>query len=199
MVCVGITGGIGSGKSTVVDIWESLGAFVLNADNLAKNIMVNNEEIRRQIIEVFGEESYYEDGSLNRVHLADQAFRKGRVEELNDIVHPYIPEEVAKVINYAEKEGTEVFVFEAALLLQGVRPGYLDLIVLVLADEEKRVERVRERDGVAEELVYDRIDKQQNFDELTDRADIVIHNNGSLDELKRQATRIYRLISEGEI
>lgn len=199
MVCVGITGGIGSGKSTVVDIWKSLGAFVLNADNLAKSIMVNNEEIRSRIIEAFGEESYYEDGTLNRVYLAEQAFRKGRVEELNGIVHPYIPEEVAKVINYAEKEGTEVFVFEAALLLQGVRPDYLDLIVLVLADEEKRVARVSKRDGVKEELIYDRIDKQQNFDELTDRADIVIHNNGSIEDLKRQATRIYRLISEGEI
>lgn len=193
MVTVGITGGIGSGKSTVAKIWQSLGAYYLNADDLAKNIMVNNTAIRQNIIDTFGEESYREDGTLNREWLSREAFGKNRAEELNRIVHPHIPEETRKVINEAEQQGYSVFVYEAALLMENLQPGVLDYIVLVLAEREKRIHRVIERDKVEEQAVIDRMNTQKDFNRYRDRADIVIENNGSMESLEQRAGEIYRL------
>lgn len=191
MVKVGITGGIGSGKSTFCNILQSFGAQVLNADDLAKEIMTRDKDVRKEIIKVFGENSYRSDGSLNRRYLAEEAFNKGRVEELNSIVHPRIPVAVSHIMKDAEEEGVQVFVYEAALLLQNLRPDYLDYIILLIADEQKRVERVQQRDDTKENQVMDRIKNQQNFEKLKHLADIVITNNGSLKELKEQAEHIY--------
>jgi len=191
MVKVGITGGIGSGKTEICNVWETLGAYILNADDLAKGLMSENEDIQRELIEAFGPESYLDDGSLNRSFLADQAFNKGRVEELNQIVHPKIPPAVREKMENAESRGYDVFVLEAALLLQGLDPKNLDYVVLVLADEEKRVERVKNRDKVDADLVLDRMVNQQEFEKLTDRADFVIENNGSLEQLRTKAKALY--------
>ena len=191
MLKIGITGGIGSGKTTVCNIWQSLGAYILKADDLAKEIMISNPEVKNKISNTFGEESYHRDGSLNRQHLAEEAFAKGKVEELNNIVHPVIPEATERIMNQAKSDNVQVFVYEAALLLQNLRPKKLDKVVLVLSDRKKRVKRVVERDNVDEQKVIDRINKQQNFEELTDQADIIIHNNGTLKDLKEKATEIY--------
>jgi len=196
MVKVGITGGIGSGKTTVCKIWESLGAFILNADDLAKDLLTNNPDIKKAVINTFGKASYLSDGSLNRQYLAKEAFSKGRVEELNAVVHPAIPEAAESVMKKAEQDEYEVFVFEAALLFQNVRPGYLDLTVLVLADRKKRIERVLQRDHTDKENVLNRMENQQNFEKLTGLADIVITNNGSLEELEHKAVEVYRSFSD---
>lgn len=191
MVSVGITGGIGSGKTTVCEVWKSMGAFVLNADDLAKRIMVEDEDVIAEIRQAFGAEAYHKDGSLNRAYLAREAFEKGRVEELNAIVHPRIPAKSGEIKEEADKNGHNLFVYEAALLFENLRPGFLDYIVLIRADEDKRVKRVQQRDGVAEEKVRERMEKQQNFSQLQDRADFVIFNNGTLRELKEQAEKLY--------
>lgn len=192
MVTVGITGGIGSGKTTVCNIWKSLGAYILNADDLAKRIMVENADIREQIRETFGEKSYRVDGSLNRDYLADQAFGRGRVKELNAIVHPEIPAKSEEIMEQARNEGYKVFVYEAALLLENLQPGRLDFIVLVKADRDKRLKRVTARDDADEEEILERMDKQQDFGELTHLADIVITNNGTLDELEQKARNTFQ-------
>lgn len=192
MVKVGITGGIGSGKSTVCNVWERLGAYVINADALAKKIMTTDELVKKEIINVFGPESYHPDGRLNRKFLAKEAFEKDRVNELNAIVHPRVPLKVASLMENAADQGYNVVVYEAALLLQNLRPDHLDHIVLVLAPEEKRTEWVKKRDEVSKEHVLERIEKQQNFDELTHLADTIIHNDGTLEELKQKAEVLYR-------
>lgn len=191
MTKAGITGGIGSGKTTVSRLFQSYGAYILNADDLAKKIMTDNETIRKQVIKTFGPDSYNKDGSLNREYLAEQAFKNERVEELNRIVHPKIPAAVNKIMGEAEKEGYDVFIYEAALLLQNLRPDELDYVILVLADEDKRIQRVQKRDNVEKGPVVDRMQHQQDFRKLTHLADIVIENNGTLDELKEEAKRVY--------
>lgn len=192
MVKVGITGGIGSGKSTVCEVWKSLGAYIINADALAKKIMRTDATVKQEIIDAFGPESYHPDGRLNRQHLANEAFKKGRVEELNAIVHPRVPPKVATLMEEAADQGYEMVVYEAALLLQNLRPNHLDHIVLVLAPEEERTKWVKKRDSVSEQQVLERIEKQQNFNELTHQADTVIRNDGSLEELKDKAKGLYR-------
>lgn len=192
MINVGVTGGIGSGKSTVCRVWERLGAYNLNADELAKQVMTSDPEVREEIIQAFGENSYHDDGSLNRDHLAREAFRKGRVEELNSIVHPRMPAAVRKEMTKAGAAGHMVFVYEAALLLENLQPGLLDYIVLVLAEEEERIKRVRDRDATTEEDVKRRISRQRNFEDAIHRADIVIRNNGTVRELEEKAEEVYK-------
>lgn len=198
MVTIGITGGIGSGKSTVAKLWGSLGAYVLNADDLAKKMMSENDQIREEIIAAFGKKSYNDDGSLNRLYLAEEAFAKGRAPELNQIVHPRIPEEAKRIMAQAKKEGYTMFVYEAALLLQKGRPKYLDYVVLVLTDKDKRLERVMGRDDASQQEIMDRMNMQQDFSELMELADILIDNNGSLKELKMKAGQYYQVLTESE-
>jgi len=196
MVRVGITGGIGSGKSTVCKIWDEMGAFVLYADDLAKKIMTDDPEVKEQIVKHFGDQAYDEKGNLNRPYLADKAFREGMADVLNRIVHPAVYKESAKIAKKAEKKGYPVFVKEAALLLKNGRPENLDYVVIVTGTEEKRIKRVVKRDDVDEKKVSDRIRNQQDFKELIHLADYVIDNNGSLDELHAKAKEIYREILE---
>ena len=192
MITVGITGGMGSGKSTICDIWKSKGAYILNADDLAKQVMVSDPEIKEQLTETFGTDSFYEDGSLNRGHLAREAFEKGRVKELNAIVHPKLPDAAMEKMRQAEQEGYNVMVYEAALLLDNIEPGDLDYIVLVLADEQHRIDRVQQRDDSSKEEIKQRINKQRDFNKAISKVDYVIRNNGTLEELKKKAEVMYQ-------
>ncbi len=191
MVRIGVTGGIGSGKTVLCNVFQKHGAYILNADDLAKRIMVEDPAVKQGLKETFGADSYYDDGRLNREYLAEQAFQNNRVEELNRIVHPRILPYAEEIMQKAESEGYKVFVYEAALLLQNLRPDHLDYVILMLADKEKRIQRVQERDGVNKELVVDRMQHQQNFEKLTHLADFVIENNGTLEELEEKAERVY--------
>ena len=192
MVTVGITGGIGSGKSTVCDIWSELGAYVLNADELAKQVMITDPEVKQQLVDTFGESSFRGDGSLNTKYLASEAFERGRVKELNAIVHPKLPGAVLHKIEEAAEQGFDVFVYEAALLLENIESGSLDYIVLVLADEYKRINRVQQRDKSSFDEIKQRINKQRDFKKATEKVDYVIRNNGTLEELKKKAEIIYQ-------
>lgn len=191
MIKIGVTGGIGSGKTTLCQVFQNHGAYLLNADDLAKKLMREDPGIRKKLMDTFGMESYKVDGSLNREYLAEQAFGNDRVEELNAIVHPAIPKAAEATMEEAAAEGYEMFVYEAALLLQNLRPDELDYIILVLADETARVDRVQKRDKVERELVLDRMEKQQDFESLTHLADRVVYNNGTLEEFKQKADELY--------
>lgn len=192
MLKIGITGGIGSGKTTVCKVWESLGAYIINADVIAKKLMVHDESVKNKLIDVFGSEAYYPDGSLNRIFLANEAFGNNRVDKLNNIIHPAVFEETDRLLQIVDQEGYQVAVYEAAILFQNGRPERMDYIVLVIADEEKRINRVRERDNVDKNKVENRIKSQQNFENFENKADIVIRNNASLKMLEKEAEMLYQ-------
>ncbi len=187
MIRVGVTGGIGSGKTTLCKEWERLGAFVVYADDLAKKLMVEDEKLIKNIKSVFGDEAYLEDGSLNRDYLAQEAFEKGRVTELNRLVHPALWDKVEEIANQKEEEGVNIFVKEAAILLQHGRPEDLDYVVLIEADKQQRTKRVVERDNSDKEKVEGRISAQQDFSTLKYVADFVVINNEGVTELKEKA------------
>ena len=194
MIKVGVTGGIGSGKTTLCKVWEELGAFVVYADDFAKNLMTTDEELKASIKHTFGRDSYFKDGSLNRAYLAEEAFSKGRVKELNAIVHPVLWSRIADLSNQKEGEGVQVFVKEAAILLQNGRPKDLDYVILLDADESKRIDRVIKRDSINKDLVIDRINKQQSLDEVIHFADFVISNNSTEENLKRKSEELFQQI-----
>lgn len=194
MITVGVTGGIGSGKTTVCKVWERLGAKVIYADNLAKELMQKDDRLKLKLTEAFGENTYLKDKSLNKPHLIKEAFEKHRVEELNEIVHPILREKIKELMQSYERKGVEVFVVEAAVLLNNGRPDYVEKIVLVTSDREKRIERVIKRDQATEQDITARVEKQPDFDKATHLVDYIITNNGSLNELKDSATKLYKKI-----
>ncbi len=192
MVKVGITGGIGSGKTTVCKVWEGMGAVVVYADDLAKKLMVEDDDLISRIISAFGESSYHEDGSLNRQFLANKAFEKGEVEKLNKIVHPAVARKVKELMGRAEAQGADMFVEEAALLLSKGRPDIFDYIVIVTANKSDRLKWVMNRDSSGQDEILARMKKQQSFEELMPLCDFVIENDSTVQSLKRKSEDLYR-------
>lgn len=193
---VGVTGGIGSGKTTFCREWEKLGAYVIYADDLAKQIMVEDEKLIKDIKSTFGEESYHSDGSLNRAYLAEQAFESGRVEELNQLVHPRLWKKASEIADQKMEEGIDVFVKEAAILLKNGRPEDLDYVIVLTAGEENRIQRVAERDKSEADKIQARIQNQQSDHELIKYSDYVVSNDGTIEELKLKAKEIFLQIKE---
>ena len=187
---VGITGGIGSGKTTVCSIFEELGVPVYYADARAKAIMTDNSEVVQKVTELFGPGAYLEDGSLNRSFIAGVVFQdKAMLEMLNSVVHPAVLED-GKLWN-RQHDHVPYTLKEAALLYESGSFKFLDKIIVVHAPLELRVKRVMERDGVGEEAVLARIKNQMPDEEKLRRADFVIHNDGST-PLVQQVWEIHR-------
>lgn len=192
MIRAGVTGGIGTGKSTLCDEWEKLGAKIVNADNLARELMVTDSGVRMKLTETFGPETYNSDGSLNKPHLIREAFDNKRVEELNEIVHPAVARKFHEICERAEMEGETMIVEEAALLLNTGRPSGFDAIILVTLPPEKQVKRVTKRDSASEQEVLARMNNQPDFSKLTHLADYVIENNGTEVEFRLNARQLYK-------
>ncbi len=192
MTTLGVTGGIGSGKSTVCRMLDVLGARVFYADPVAKRLMQEDDELRRKIVEAFGEEAYDEDGALNREHLASVVFADSdRLAELNALVHPRVFEAFGRVKKEAARDGVELLVHEAALIFESGGDAHLDVVAVVDAPEDVRIQRVMQRDGVDEAAVRARMQYQMPAEEKRRRADVVIRNDGTEEELRLQVEALY--------
>jgi dephospho-CoA kinase len=193
-ILVGITGAIGSGKSTVADIFEENGIPVLRADTIAKELMASDPALIAAITEAFGGEAYI-DGQLNRSYLAGRIFNDpAKLAEMNGLVHPRtIAEQGARARGLVEK-GQRVVACEAALIFESGGEGRFDYVVVVDADRELRVERAAGRDKATPEDILRRDAAQIPSEEKVARADFVIKNNGTLDELRRNARFIATLL-----
>lgn len=196
MIKIGITGGIGSGKTTFCREWEKLGVHVVYADDFAKELMNEDQDLRENIIKVFGKDSYDKDGNLNRPYLAEEAFAKNRVEELNALVHPVLREKLKEYARQKEREGVNIFAYEAAILLNEGRPEGLDYVIIVTADEAQRLKRTANRDQASTKEIQHRMDKQPDFEELFHLADFVIENSGTEKELQKKAEEILQTIKD---
>lgn len=188
---IGITGGMGSGKSTLCEVWREMGAFVIDSDNLAKEILAHSSDVKADVIRIFGEQAYLENGKLNRAFLAQEAFSEGKLEELTRIVHPAVFKRIAQIDAFAEEEGVEVMVREAAILLNNGRPDGFDEVILVTAPLEHRIRRVIARDGCTREDALSRIARQKSDEELSPLCDLVIENTGDIDSLKARAKDLF--------
>jgi dephospho-CoA kinase len=173
---IGITGGIGSGKSLICKIFQTLGAPVYDADSRAKNLMTTDGILIEQIQKEFGNLAYYSDGALNRKHIGEQAFKDPKkLEKLNGLIHPRV------AIDYARwmKEQTKPYVLkEAALLFEAGSYRELDKIIVVTAPEELKVKRVLKRDaGRTEEGIRDIMKNQMPELDKIQKADFLIVND----------------------
>lgn len=181
MIKVGLTGGIGSGKSTVSKILISKGFSVYNSDNRAKWLMNNDDNLKSNIISIFGDKAYLK-GSLNRKYLSAKVFNDSlKLKALNNLVHPLVAIDFK---NWLLHQKSKDFVFkEAAILIESGAYKEMDKIIVVSCPENIRLERVLKRDGNSPQLVKKRMQNQISETEKINHADFVVKNNGSESDL----------------
>lgn len=173
---IGITGGIGSGKSTVAKIFEAFGIPCYYADSNAKRLMVEDDEVKSDLIAYFGEELYPE-GVLNRAWLAQKIFESEEDRQfVNGVVHPAVAKDFEK---WADEQSAPYVLREAAILFETGGYKSSDANILVTAPEEVRIERVMNRDGVDRQSVVARIRSQWSDEHKSKLADFIILNDGN--------------------
>ncbi|MEO0898762.1 MAG: dephospho-CoA kinase [Bacteroidota bacterium] len=177
---IGITGGIGSGKSYVCGIFEKLGYKVYYADQRARNLMHENPRIVSGVKKLFGKEAYLEDGKLNRPYIGGIVFKdKDKLQALNQIVHPETARDYVEWVQEASQDYDKPFLLkEAAILFESGAYKYSEGVISVYAPKRLRLERVVSRDDTTEEATLDRMDKQWSEWEKYRRADLTIINDG---------------------
>ena len=194
---LGVTGGIGSGKTAACRVFEDLGARVFYADVEAKKLMEDDPEAHAEIVAAFGPESYDAEGRLNRAYLAATVFSDpAHVARINAIVHPRVFAAFERARAQAERDGVDLLVHEAALIFEAGGDRHLDAVAVVDAPEDVRIRRVVARDDVTPERVRARMSHQLPPDELRRRADYFIDNAGSRDALREQVERVYRAMTD---
>lgn len=192
---IAITGGIGSGKSSVSDYLEKKGYPVLRADLIAKEMMAQNADIKKLIIKEFGEESY-EGDRLNTKFIAANVFNnEDNVLKINAIVHPPVMERIDNISNELFQKHNIVFI-ETALVYEANLEDFFDYILLVLADEKQRIQRVINRENISEDEVRARMHHQIPDEEKKDDADFVLDNNTTIQELENRIEFIMILIKQ---
>ena len=193
---VGVTGGIGAGKSKVCAILASLGALTVSADELAKRLLDTDPGIRTKITAAFGPSLYDAAGRIDRKALARKAFGDDTLlNKLNAIVHPRVTEELRRILRRERERGAaRVVAVEAALIFEARIEGLFDYIVVVEAPEGVRKRRIAARDGASRSDIAGRMRAQLPPEELERRADFVIHNIGDLAGLRAKCEFVYRLL-----
>jgi dephospho-CoA kinase len=183
---IGVTGGIGSGKSTVCREFEKLGRRVLYADPMARDLMESDAALRTELVKTFGEEAYRSDGTLNRVYLAEKIFSSAQLRRrMNAIVHPFVFQAIDRVIATECDAGREAYVLiEAALIFESGLDRTLDAVLLVDAPMELRVDRISRRDGFPADQIRLRIQSQESAATLRKKADFVLDNIGDIAEIR---------------
>ena len=183
MTVLGLCGQSGAGKTTALKVLMSFGAVVCDCDAVSRQVMCRGTDCTREVINVFGEE-ICRDGEIDRRALGRIVFfDTEKLEILTEITHRYIKAEVYRRLEEARASGVEVFVIDAPLLFESGLDADCDITLAVVADREIRLARIMARDGIDRELAEKRIDSQLNEEELYRRADEVIVNNGTLEQL----------------
>ncbi len=187
MIIVGLTGGIGSGKTTVANFFKELGVPVYIADVEAKKLMNRSKVLQRKIKKLFGDEAYI-NNKLNRPFVASQIFNKETLlQQLNAIVHP----KVAKHFNkWAEKQNSPYVIKEAAILFENMSHLKCDFVITVIADEDIRMKRILERDNTTKTKVRAIMGNQWNDEDKIELSDFIIKND-TLKEANNQVLTIH--------
>ena len=192
MRTIGLTGGVGSGKSTVAEMLRELGAVVIDADEGARAVVEPGTPGFGQVVAAFGSD-FVRDGRLDRARLGDLVFREGEARRrLNSIVHPLVREWVAERMREAAEAGAEVVVQDVPLLFENGLEGLFDATVVVDARPEQQQERLVRGRGFGEERARVMITSQLPLGEKRSLATHVIDNSGDVEATRRQVARLWR-------
>lgn len=189
---VGVTGGIATGKSAVVEQFRQLGAAVISADELAREIVRPGEEALAQLVARFGQDILQADGTLDRKALAEIIFADPAArQDLNQITHPAIARLAAARFASLQRQGEALVIYEAPLLFEAGAESRVDRVLVVTAPAEVQRRRLMARDGLDDQAAQARITAQMPLADKVRRADFVVENAGSIDELATQVRELY--------
>jgi dephospho-CoA kinase len=199
MTIVGLTGSVGTGKSTVTNFFRELGAYIIDWDELAREVTRPHLRAWKEIVEYFGKDCLNEDLTINRQKLAEIVFSdKEKVAKLNQIVHPEVFKEDERITNEIKSLDPDALIIkDIPLLFELTRPIFVDKTVVVSASEQTQLRRLEEK-GMSQEDARSRIKSQLPLEEKIKSADFVINNDGLLEETKKQVEEIYSLLRKGE-
>jgi len=199
MIIVGLTGSVGTGKSTVANFFRELGAYIIDWDQLARDVIRPHLRAWKEIVEYFGKDFLNEDLTINRQKLAERVFSdKEKVTKLNQIVHPEVFKEDERITNEIKELDPDALVIkDIPLLFELTCPISVDKIVVVSASEQTQLRRL-EGKGMSRKDARGRIKSQLPLEEKIESADYVINNDGPLEETKKQVEEIYSLLRKGD-
>lgn len=194
MVKVGLTGGIGSGKTTVSNFLLDYGIPVYNSDSKGKTLMNTNLELKNNIVSIFGER-VYDNGILNTNLLSSIVFNdSSKIEQLNNLVHPKVAQDFNQWVG--KNNNKPILVKEAAILIESGAYLNMDKIILVVSEKSTRINRVSKRDNSDLDSIEKRINHQLTDNEKIKYADYIIENNSSLEHLKLEVLKVVNKIRE---
>ncbi len=197
MKIIGLTGGIGSGKSTVARYMAELGAAVIELDKVGHEVLKSVGKPYLRVVSEFGKDMLDPGGEIDRAKLANLVFKDSQaLTRLNRIVHPAIDKEINRRIEEYRRKGVKVVVLEAAAMLEAGKAEQADEIWVTVAPEATIRKRLRERSGYAEEESSARIRSQMSGEERLRHADVVIETDGSLEEVKARVEREWENLME---
>ncbi len=195
MKIVGLTGGIGSGKSTAANFLVNLGARLIDADLLAREVVEPGKPAHADIVGEFGEGILTGDGSIDRKALAAAVFNdEAKRKKLVAMTHPRIGQEMVERIAKYRGEGVQVVLIDAALLFESAATNWIKPVILVVADEEIRIDRVIGRDGAGRDEVIQRMRSQMPDEEKKKLADFIVDNSGDLASLEARVKEVWEEI-----
>lgn len=199
MITIGLTGGIGSGKTTVTNYLENLGAIIIDADVIAREVVAPGNPALKQLMHTFGPGILHENGTLNRKELGQIVFNSPiALEQLNKIMHPHIKFEVQQRIHYYKLHYPEkILILAAPLLIEVGLQQLVDYIWVVHVDQREQIKRVMERDKLSEYQALKRINSQLSAKERLQFADEVINNSDSIENTRQQVLKLWNRYTEG--
>lgn len=195
MVIVGLTGNIGTGKSTVANFFKELGAYVIDWDELAREAVRPRSKAWKEITEYFGKAILNADQTINRQRLADIAFsNQKKLAKLNQIVHARVFEmDERATAEIRNRDPDALIIKDIPLLFEITQPIFIDKVIVVSASEQTQLGRLKEK-GMSAQDARDRIKSQLPLEKKIEWADFVIDNDGSCEETKKQVEKIYSLL-----
>jgi dephospho-CoA kinase len=192
----GLTGGIASGKSTVAAILRRLGAAVINADELSREVVQPGQEAWKEIVETFGSDVLQNDQSLDRKKLRKIVFHDPQArKKLEAIIHPRVRSLAEQRMRELAAAGSSIIVYEVPLLFEGQIHLWLRPVLLVACDLATQKQRLRQRDGLTDIEAQQHLDAQMALEDKRNLADYVIENTGSLDDLEQQVRAVLQEIN----
>jgi dephospho-CoA kinase len=194
MLIVGLTGGVASGKSVVSRILKEEGAYLIDADQIARELVQPRTSAWEELVKVFGKEILQKDGSIHRKKLAAKVFSDPTQRDLlNRTLHPRIKEEMGRRLKaIGQKDPEAIVVIDAPLLVETGNHREMDKVIVVISTEAQQIARLREREGMDQEEARRIMASQIATEEKVKVADFVIRNEGSLEETERRAREVFQ-------
>ena len=194
MLIVGLTGGVASGKTAASQVLKEEGAYIIDADQIARELVQPQKPAWNELIRAFGKDILQEDGSIHRKKLAEKVFADPKQRKrLNQILHPRIKEEMGRrTKEIGQKDPEAIVVIDAPLLVELGDHYEMDKLIVVTSTQTQQIERLKERDGIGPEAALKILSSQMSLGEKVKLADFVIGNEGSLEETKKRAREVFK-------